>query len=138
MKISQLAALVDVASSKIRFYEQQGLLPKPKRQANRYRDYHEDLVPLIQFIQLSQNLGFSLDEIKPFVNYSTDLHQMALNSLIEKDQVVIDMIAELECKRQSISIIISHLRNKSPDEECIKPQQIIELLSQQSKSIKSA
>ena len=37
MRIGQLARLIGIDTQTIRFYEQQGLLPPPDRQANGYR-----------------------------------------------------------------------------------------------------
>ncbi len=41
MRIGQLARLIGIDTQTIRFYEQQGLLPPPDRQANGYRVYTE-------------------------------------------------------------------------------------------------
>ena len=76
MKISELATLSGLTTSRIRFYEQQGLIAKAARAANGYRDYQQEALASLQFIQLGQSLGFTLDEIKPLVGISAKVdHQ---------------------------------------------------------------
>ena len=49
MKIGELARRTGLAASRIRFYEEAGLLVVP-RQANGYRDYPEQAVLLLELI----------------------------------------------------------------------------------------
>jgi len=46
----------------IRFYEREGVLPRPKRKASGYRLFAPDTVRRIQFIQKIQEVGFSLKD----------------------------------------------------------------------------
>lgn len=64
MRIGELSRRTGVAASRIRFYERNGVLPKPVRGANGYRDYPETAVKLLDLIDGSQRLGFSLSEIR--------------------------------------------------------------------------
>lgn len=48
----------------IRYYERHGLLPKPPRTASGYRVFSEDAITRLRFIKRSQELGFSLKEVK--------------------------------------------------------------------------
>lgn len=64
MKIGELAKVVGVTTSRIRFYEKHGLLPAPDRRTNGYRDYPPESVERLRVIALSQDLGFSLAEIR--------------------------------------------------------------------------
>jgi DNA-binding transcriptional MerR regulator len=47
----------------VRFYERQGLLPRPPRTQAGYRIYADGDVRRLQFIRQAQRLGFSLHEI---------------------------------------------------------------------------
>lgn len=47
----------------IRFYEREGLLPKPARSASGYRMYPDDAVERVRFIRRAKDLGFTLEEI---------------------------------------------------------------------------
>lgn len=64
MKIGELARRSGVSASRIRFYEEQGLLPPADRALNGYRDYGEETAARLETISLAQRLGFSLAEIK--------------------------------------------------------------------------
>lgn len=64
MNISQLAKAVDVSTDTVRYYEKQGLISAPKRQANGYRSYSAAHVELVRFVRGAQALGFSLAEIR--------------------------------------------------------------------------
>jgi DNA-binding transcriptional MerR regulator len=66
--IGELARQAGVKPDTIRFYERQGLLPKPARTAAGYRVYAGDALRQIGFIKQAQSLGFTLDEIQRILN----------------------------------------------------------------------
>lgn len=64
MRIGELAAVANVNVQTLRFYERRGLLRKPSRLASGYRTYSSDDVQVVRFIKQSQELGYTLEEIK--------------------------------------------------------------------------
>jgi MerR family transcriptional regulator, copper efflux regulator len=64
LKIGELAAQGEVNLQTIRYYEREGLLPRPPRLASGYRIFPSDAVQRVRFIKRAQELGFSLREIK--------------------------------------------------------------------------
>lgn len=62
--IGQVARQTGINPKTIRYYEEIGLLPKPRRGDNNYRVYSEDTVIRIKFIKKAKSLGFTLKEIK--------------------------------------------------------------------------
>lgn len=64
LKIGEVAAQGRVNLQTIRYYEREGLLPKPARLASGYRVFSSDAVHRVRFIKRAQELGFSLKEIK--------------------------------------------------------------------------
>lgn len=56
----------------IRFYERKGLLPKPPRSPSGYRAFSPEAVGRVRFIKRTQELGFSLREIKELLSLRTD------------------------------------------------------------------
>ncbi len=64
LKSGELAKQAGVNVETLRFYEREGLLPKPPRRASGYREYPVESVRLIRFIRRAQELGFSLREIR--------------------------------------------------------------------------
>lgn len=68
MLIGQLADVADVATQTIRFYERQGLLPPPSREANGYRVYDDTTLNRLTFIRTAQAAGLTLGEIRSVVD----------------------------------------------------------------------
>jgi MerR family transcriptional regulator, redox-sensitive transcriptional activator SoxR len=67
MKIGQLATRVGVNASAIRFYEKRGLLAAPHRVGGQRR-YPSDALDRVLLIRFAGEMGFSLGEIKLFLN----------------------------------------------------------------------
>lgn len=66
--IGALANYAGVKPDTVRFYERNGLLPKPERTAAGYRVYNPAALKRLRFIKKAQALGFSLDEIQRILN----------------------------------------------------------------------
>src|SRR5215469_6271860 len=64
MHIGELARSAQVHVQTIRFYERQGLLPRPARTPAGYRCYEAQDLERVIFIQRNQELGFTLTEIQ--------------------------------------------------------------------------
>lgn len=67
MRIGELSRRAGVNIQTVRFYERQKLLREPSRTAAGYRSYVEADLERIIFIKQSQQLGFSLHEIKELI-----------------------------------------------------------------------
>lgn len=68
MTRTALARRARVNGETIRFYENRGLLPLPTRTASGYRQYDESDAERLAFIKRSQELGFTLDEVKDLLS----------------------------------------------------------------------
>lgn len=64
MRIGVVAQKTSLTRDTIRFYERRSLLRRPPRTAGGYRQYGEDDLEALGFIQRVQGLGFSLREIR--------------------------------------------------------------------------
>lgn len=64
MRIGELAARTDCQVETIRYYEQQGLLPKPARSAGNFRIYGKTHIEQLSFIRHCRSLDMTLDEIR--------------------------------------------------------------------------
>jgi len=64
MHIGELARSAQVNIQTIRFYEREGLLPRPARTAAGYRSYEAGDLERVIFIKRNQELGFTLAEIQ--------------------------------------------------------------------------
>ena len=64
MNIGELSKRTGLSTSRIRFYEQSGLLQAAERGLNGYRSYPPEMVQMLELIAMAQGVGFSLDEIR--------------------------------------------------------------------------
>lgn len=72
MLIGQLADAAGLATQTIRFYEREGLLPTPLREANGYRVYDDATLNRLQFIRAAREAGLTLGEIRSIVYLRDD------------------------------------------------------------------
>jgi len=63
MNIGAASKRSNLSTKTIRYYEEIGLLD-PDRAANGYRDYSDQHLHKLQFIQRSRSLGFSIEECR--------------------------------------------------------------------------
>jgi MerR family transcriptional regulator, copper efflux regulator len=63
MRIGEIAEQTGMTVQAVRFYERQGLMPRPPRTDAGYRVYAEADSRRLQFIRQAKRLGFSLQEI---------------------------------------------------------------------------
>lgn len=95
----QLAQRAHVNLETVRFYEQEGLLPRASRTASGYRKFSEISVERLAFVKRAKDLGFSLAEVRELLAFQ-DEHADAcveVRDLLQKKMAVIrDKKAELE------------------------------------------
>lgn len=109
MRIGELARRSEVSTSRIRFYEAHGLLPKADRRDNGYRDYPDSVVETLRLIHDAQNLGFSLSEIR------AGLAQAGANPPSKHEM--------LEALRSKLTSLDQHL-----DEVTLRRRRIVDLI----------
>ena len=73
MRIGELSAKAGVNVQTVRFYEREKLLRRTVRTASGYRTFTEADLERVRFIKDSQQLGFSLKEIKELL----EIHEAA-------------------------------------------------------------
>lgn len=64
MQIGVVAKKIGLSVDAIRFYERNGLLPRPQRTEGGFRRYGENDVETLAFVRRVQGLGFKLSEIR--------------------------------------------------------------------------
>jgi MerR family redox-sensitive transcriptional activator SoxR len=94
MLIGEMARRAGVTASALRYYEREGLLPRPARSANR-RIYDWRVLGRIRIIQLARNAGFSIAETRTFIGAhpsgsipSTRWHTLAERKIQEMDALI--------------------------------------------------
>jgi Hg(II)-responsive transcriptional regulator len=63
-----VARQAGVGVETVRFYEKNGLLEEPTRRESGYREYDDETVQRLRFIQRAKELGFTLSEIKELLS----------------------------------------------------------------------
>lgn len=86
MLIHELAQKTGVPAKTIRYYESIGLIPRPQRSANNYRQYTLADVERLQLIAGARSIGFALEDISEIL--------AAHDKGIAPCQRVLDAIAE--------------------------------------------
>lgn len=99
MKRGELAASSGCNAETIRYYEKIGLIPKPRRAANGYRDYDEQHEERLHFVQRGRELGFTIDDLK------------SLLRLVDRNAVSCHEVKNMAAEHlQSVQGKIDHLK----------------------------
>jgi DNA-binding transcriptional MerR regulator len=63
LRSSDLARLAGVSTDTLRHYERKGLLARPRRSSNGYREYPASALDRVRLVQRAVAIGFTLDEL---------------------------------------------------------------------------
>ncbi len=99
MQIKELSQRTNLSAKTIRYYEEIGLLPPPKRLPNGYRDYEETAVSRIKLVAGARTLGLTLDDIGEILALRDRREapcRVVLEMLDEKATEIRQRIAELQ------------------------------------------
>lgn len=75
MQIGVVAKKIGLSVDAVRFYERNGLLPRPPRTEGGFRRYREGDVETLAFVRRVQGLGFKLSEIRGLLKLREDRFQ---------------------------------------------------------------
>jgi len=105
MVIHELTHLTGVPAKTIRYYESIGLVPRPTRAENNYRQYTPADVERLRFIASARSLGFSLDDISEILTARDDgiaPCQRILDTIAQRLNEIDRRIADLLRLRDSL------------------------------------
>lgn len=71
MFIGEVSKKTDIPVKTLRYYEELGLLSRPRRSLSKYRLYNEHDLEKVLFIKKAKDLGLTLAEIKKIVKRSS-------------------------------------------------------------------
>ena len=119
--IGQIAKKSEVSVETIRYYEKEGLLEKPQRKEGGYRQYNDDVIERLSFIQQAKSLGFTLTQIKELLSLEVkqgtsskdikDIAQSKLGDIEEK-------IKMLKKMQKILKELVTQCDGKGPVEQC--------------------
>lgn len=99
MNIGHAAERSGLPAKTIRYYEDIGLIA-PQRTENGYRDYSNEDVHRLRFLQRSRSLGFSVEECRQLLSLyddksreSSEVKALAKAKLIEIDRKVAELLS---------------------------------------------
>ena len=91
MTIGVLAKKSDVTVETVKFYEKEGILPKPLKPSSGFRSYPEDYISRIQFIRRAQELGFTLREVKELFKLKVDKKATCGQVMKKTDEKIVEV-----------------------------------------------
>jgi DNA-binding transcriptional MerR regulator len=104
----------------IRFYENEGLISKPKRLDNGYRSYSRENLIELKFIQHCRSLGLSIEEVrilKDLQVQSNDCHQA--KEIVDKNLGLIDQkISDLKNLKKQLQALSNSCHETSAAKDC--------------------
>jgi DNA-binding transcriptional MerR regulator len=114
MRIGELARRVGVSTDAIRFYEREGLVPKPERHENGYREYADTDVDHLRLLIDLRSLDVPLEQA---ANVATMCHSghcvestRELPALIDRQRTVIaERMARLQLLDERLADLGGHL-----------------------------
>lgn len=114
MRIGELAAAAGTSLQALRFYERRGLLGKTNRLNSGYRDFAPETVKIVHYIKQSQELGFTLNEIKELLA----LRQKAGGNSAEVRALALGKLENVESKIEKLKQIQGELKHILEKCEC--------------------
>lgn len=121
LTIGRLAQEVGINLETVRYYERQGLLPKPPRSVAGYRLFPTDAVRRLKFIKRAQELGFSLGEIRELLalRVSARINTAEIRRRAESKIADIESkIATLESMKKSLRKMVESCSECASDSKC--------------------
>lgn len=110
MNIGKAAELSGISAKMIRYYESVGLLKSARRTANGYREYSDEDVTVLGFVQRARMLGFPVKDIGELLalwhdqtRASAEVKAIATHHIGEIDR----RIAELQSIRKTLSGLVT-------------------------------
>ena len=133
MSIGQLAKAAGVAVQTIRWYEQQGLLPKPMRTEGGQRRYDESALRRLLFIRHARDLGLALPNIRALL----ELADNPAAPCREADDIIrqeLEKVRNRIRQRQALEREFERMLNECPSDQ-VRTCRIIEILSDHSQCL---
>ena len=121
LTIGQIARRAYKGFETVRFYERKGLIEEPPRKESGYRQYDEDAVTRLAFIQQAKTLGFSLKEIHELLSLrkspgvtSREIKQVAEEKLVDIE----NKIRMLRRIQRALKKLVEKCPGHGPTSEC--------------------
>lgn len=120
MTIGKLAKAAGVKVDTINYYEQRALMSPTSRGKNGYRVYNDGSLGRVRFIKKAQWLGFSLDEIKRFIEFdgTEKTKDRVLYTTMKKIEECELKLKELLVIKTEINDLVDSCKSMKTPHEC--------------------
>jgi DNA-binding transcriptional MerR regulator len=130
LSIGQLASATGLAAKTIRYYEEMGVLPTPRRTAAGYRQYARRDVHRVLFIRRARALGFPLDKLRALtadldVSPSRTMRPRLRQLVTEHLHTLREQLADFRVLEQQLEQVLQRLRT-GPSAKCFEAGQCLE------------
>lgn len=119
--IGEISKESGIGVETIRFYEREGLIPKPPRRSSGYRSFPVETVRRLRFIRRAREHGFTLSEIRELlelhVKAGEPLDEMKVQVQAKLDNVR-NRIDELTRLMTVLEEITTAVKKKKPTDDC--------------------
>lgn len=119
MNISDAAERSGLPAKTVRYYDDIGLVVPSSRQANGYRDYDEQDLHRLKFVQRSRSLGFSVEECRELLDLYRDRDRASADVKAIAETRITDIrrkIGELKAMEATLARLVDHCQgNHRPD-----------------------
>ncbi|WP_017472039.1 MerR family transcriptional regulator [Amphibacillus jilinensis] len=125
LTIGEVATLLNLSTSKIRFYEKKGLLKPHLIDDNGYRLYAYEELDTLEMITVFRKMNLSIHEIKDILDQKNTYN---FNSILDKvEQQANEEITQLKQTLRFINKLRSHFTRFNTDEESVSffPKRIL-------------
>lgn len=135
MQINTYAEKTNLSAKTIRYYEEVGLLPPPKRLDNGYRDYDGRDIARARFVAGARSLDFSIDDIKEILALRDRREapcRVVLDLLLEKADEIgrrIEVLQRMEAELRELH----HLGQTFPTDDIDGKECVCHLVSERSR-----
>ncbi|HYD78745.1 MAG TPA: Cd(II)/Pb(II)-responsive transcriptional regulator [Paucimonas sp.] len=121
LRIGELAKRTGTPVETVRYYEREGLLPRPARSEGNYRLYDAGHAERLQLIRRCRSLDMTLDEIRSLLGFrdAPEENCEAVNSLLDRHiGHVADRIRELQELERELRALRGLCRSAQARKDC--------------------
>jgi MerR family transcriptional regulator, copper efflux regulator len=121
MTIGELSRLTGVGVQTLRYYEREGLLAAPPRNGSGYRAYDQGALARMNFIRRTQDLGFTLKEIRELLALQDDQSAECADvrtAAESKLRSIEAKIADLQAIRTELGGLVASCQCEGPIAQC--------------------
>ena len=117
--IGQVATEAGVHVETVRYYQRIGLIIEPVRPAGGVRRYDQTVIERLRFVKRSQELGFSLDEVRQLLALDDGQSCRETRLLAEQKLAVIEQrIVDLAQMRKTLKSLVAECASGKRPRSC--------------------